>query len=245
MYGLIGKHLGHSFSSEFFNNKFRREGLKERYDLFPIDDIKKISSLINDYPDLKGLNVTIPYKEEIIPFLDKISDEAKAIGAVNVVRIIRDDTAYRLEGHNTDCIGFRESLLPLISSVNHKKALILGTGGAAKAVDYVLSDLGVTTLFVSRKSGNNNITYSDLTEEIISQNTLIINATPLGMWPDLDSCPPIPYNFLTENHLCYDLIYNPTETLFLRKAKAKGALIKNGFEMLKIQALAAWEIWNS
>lgn len=241
MYGLIGKPLGHSFSASFFNDKFEKENIPEHYSLFPLDNIGQLQQLLNDHPDLKGLNVTIPYKKEVIPFLSELSEAASEIGAVNVIKFGSDG---KLSGHNTDAIGFRNSIEPLLEP-HMKKALVLGTGGASLAVAYVLRSLGLQVTFVSRKSSPGMLTYSELTPEVIAENHVIVNTTPLGTWPDTDACPDIPYNLLTPAHLCHDLVYNPEITKFMRLANEYGAKVKNGLEMLKGQAVAAWEIWNS
>lgn len=243
MYGLIGKKLGHSFSAFFFNDKFKREGIDESYHLFPLKHIEDLPDLLAGHSDLKGLNVTIPYKQEVIRFLDSISDEAKEIGAVNVIKIENDNKGRKLCGFNTDCIGFEESLKPLLHQ-RVKKALILGTGGASKAVAYVLSKLNIEGKFVSRHPSDGELSYKDLDEKIIQENLLIVNTTPLGLYPDIEGCPDIPYKGITPEHICYDLIYNPEETLFMKKCKEQGATVKNGMEMLELQAKAAWHIWN-
>ena len=239
MYGLIGYPLSHSFSAKFFNDKFCREKINEEYRLFPIPKIDEIKGLFQKYPELKGLNVTIPYKSSIIEYLSDISPAANEIGAVNVIKIKEG----KLKGYNTDAYGFKESLKPLLKK-DIKKALILGTGGASKAVRYVLSSLGIDSKVVSRCSGKVDLMYSDLNSEIISENLLIVNTTPLGMYPDVNSFPDIPYQFIGENHICYDLVYNPEESRFLNMAESQGAVIKNGLEMLHLQAIKAWEIWN-
>lgn len=261
-YGLIGFPLKHSFSAKFFAEKFRREQIDAEYHNFEIEDIQEIRRIILFNPSLKGLNVTIPYKEKVIPFLNDITPEAKKIGAVNVIKVDRkpgEMYAYRLSGYNTDYTGFKQSLIPLISHTKniglaqnhgnndsplHKKALILGTGGASKAVAQALSDLQIDWKYVSRTPGNGRFTYNDLTPEVISEHTIIVNTSPVGMFPEVTQCPDIPYALLTTRHLLYDLIYNPVETLFLEKGKNQGAKTKNGGEMLELQALAAWEIWN-
>lgn len=238
-YGLIGYPLSHSFSPKWFTEKFSAESIDATYQAYPLEHVEDILDLLANYP-LKGLNVTIPYKESIIDFLDSLSDEAKAIGAVNCIDIRNG----KRKGHNTDVIGFEQSLTPLLQS-HHTKALVLGTGGAAKAVNYVLDKLGIERISVSRNKSENTLTYSELTEEIISSHTLIINTTPLGMSPNEDDAPPISYDLITEKHLLYDLIYNPEETKFLTLGKQQGASIKNGYEMLVLQAKASWEIWES
>ena len=193
---------------------------------------------------IKGLNVTIPYKEKVIPFLDELSEEAKSIGAVNVIKVHQQENKIRLKGFNTDVIGFTESLQPLLNPT-HKKALILGTGGASKAVQFGLQQLNIETLFVSRRSCDNTLTYSQLTSKVMKEHTVVINCTPVGMHPHTDECPEIPYEFIGEGHILYDLVYNPEETLFLKKGKAVGATTKNGLEMLLLQAKAAWNIWTN
>lgn len=243
MYGLIGKKISHSFSADFFNKKFKDEGINEHYELFPLPSIDDFPNLLAKHPDLKGLNVTIPYKQEVIKFLDSLSDDTIDIGAVNVIKIINDQGETFLKGYNSDWIGFRDSLLPLLNE-DIKNALILGTGGASKAVDYTLKKLGINTTLVSRNPKDDQLGYEDLNEDIMKENLLIVNTTPLGMFPDVDNSPNIPYQFLTDRHICYDLIYNPLETQFLKKAKEQGAGIKNGIEMLNLQALEAWDIWN-
>jgi shikimate dehydrogenase len=246
-YGLIGFPLKHSFSALFFTEKFNREHIDAEYLNFEIDDILQLREVILFNQHLKGLNVTIPYKEKIIPFLDEISDTAATIGAVNVIKIARepgDMYFYRLAGYNTDYIGFKKSIEPLLQPQIHRKALILGTGGASKAVSKALLDLGLEYRFVSRSAGENRLTYDGLTPEIIKDFTVIVNASPVGTFPNVDECPQIPYSFITPHHLLYDLIYNPDETLFLKNGKRQGAATKNGREMLELQALESWQIWN-
>lgn len=246
-YGLIGFPLKHSFSAKFFTEKFRNEQLEAEYLNFEIKDIQEIHHIILLNQQLKGLNITIPYKERVIPFLDNISEEAKKIGAVNVIQIERrpgDKCYFRLTGYNTDYLGFRQSISPLLNTAFHRKALILGTGGASKAVAQAFTDMQVSWHYVSRTPGVNRFTYDDLTPSIIAEHTIIVNASPVGTFPEINYCPHIPYSFLTPRHLLYDLIYNPEETLFLQKGKKQGAITKNGREMLELQALAAWEIWN-
>ena len=238
-YGLIGFPLAHSFSRRFFTEKFRNEQIDAEYLNFEMEDISCIREVVRNNPKLKGLNVTIPHKESVIPFLDEISDDAQQIGAVNVVKIESE----KLIGYNTDYIGFKNSISPLLRSEIHKRALILGTGGASKAVAHALSDLDLEWKYVSRTKNENQFTYSELTNETLSHYTIIINTSPVGTFPKINECPPIPYEFFTPNHLLYDLVYNPTETLFLKKGKEHGAIIKNGMEMLELQALAAWELW--
>lgn len=241
MFGLIGKPLGHSFSAKFFNKKFSEEGIPEHYDLFPLDDIKDLETLINNHPDLRGLNVTIPYKQQVIPFLSSLDEDASEIGAVNVIKFLPDG---KLKGYNTDAIGFRDSISPLLKP-HMKKALVLGTGGASKAICHVLRKLGLSVLKVSRNAKDDTLSYSQLTPDIISTHHVIVNTTPLGMWPHTEEAPAIPYSLLTPDHLCYDLVYNPEVTEFMKRASEKGAAVKNGLDMLHGQALAAWEIWTS
>lgn len=247
-YGLIGCPLKHSFSAKFFTKKFEMENIDAEYLNFEINDIQQIREIIRDNPHLKGLNVTIPYKEQVIPFLDELSPEVKKIGAVNVIKIVRkpnDRYDYHLKGYNTDYLGFKKSIEPLIKPNIHKKALILGTGGASKAVVQALDDLGINWKYVSRTAGENKFSYDELTPEIINNYQIIINASPVGTFPNINECPAIPYQYLTKNHLLFDLVYNPAETLFLKKGKAQGATVKNGEEMLRLQALEGWKIWTT
>src|SRR5690554_247783 len=246
-FGLIGYPLQHSFSSKFFNEKFERENIEAEYVNFEIEDIHELRRVIVFNPHLKGLNVTIPYKEAVIPFLDEISPVAKDIGAVNVIQIelnFGNTYGYKLIGHNTDYIGFKNSIAPLIQLEQHQKALVLGTGGASKAVCKALDSLGIKWKYVSRSAKDNQYTYDVLTPKIIAENNIIVNTTPLGTFPNIEEYPQLPYDSLTPNHLLFDLVYNPIETAFLKKGKEMGATIKNGAEMLELQALAAWEIWN-
>lgn len=235
-YGLIGKNISYSFSRNYFANKFKKEDIKNsQYINFDIDNLSELNNIFNT--DNYGFNVTIPYKEAIIPYLDSLDFHAEKIGAVNTIKL---ENGKKI-GFNTDWIGFKKSIEPLLNS-HHTKALILGTGGASKAVIYALDQLKIETLMVSRYG---EISYEDLSEEIIQNHAIIINCTPVGTFPNVDAAPEIPYHFITKNHLAYDLIYNPTETLFLKKCKEKGAVVKNGLEMLEIQAEASWKIWNS
>ena len=243
LYGLIGMPLGHSFSSQFFNDKFKRESFSGEYRNFQLEDIGELMELIAEYDNLSGLNVTIPYKQQVIPYLDEISDDAKAIGAVNVVKFIRDNGDLRLKGYNSDFIGFAESLKPLLVG-NEKSALVLGSGGASKAVAYALKKLGIDVVTVSRRKSDDAISYSDIDNKVMVDNQIIVNTTPLGMYPKVDEYPDIPYGLITSSHICYDLTYNPEVTAFLRLSAENGAKIKNGHEMLIIQALKSWEIWN-
>lgn len=242
-YGLIGYPLGHSFSKNFFNEKFHSENIDAEYVNFEIQSIKELPSVLLANPDLVGLNVTIPYKEQVISYLDELDKDAAAIGAVNVIKITRQKGKTKLTGYNSDVIGFTQSIEPLLES-QHKKALILGTGGASKAVAYGLKKLGLEYKFVSRSPREGMLTYEQLTPEIMDEYKVIVNCTPVGMYPRADEYPKIPYECLTPNHLLYDLLYNPDTTLFMKKGADKGAVTKNGLEMLLLQAFGAWDIWN-
>lgn len=238
-FGLLGKSLKHSFSRAYFSEKFEREVLNGySYSNFEIEDISLFSKLIASNPQLRGMNVTIPYKESIVPYLDEISPEAQEIGAINTISIHNG----KLKGYNTDVFGFTNSLKPLLKP-HHKKALILGTGGASKAVAFALQKLDIQYLKVSRAPSNSECNYTYASETLDSYN-LVINTTPLGTYPNTDEIPPLALEKVSENHLFYDLIYNPAKTLLLTKAEEKGATIKNGQEMLVLQAEKAWEIWN-
>jgi shikimate dehydrogenase len=244
-FGLIGYPLTHSFSKRFFTEKFEAENINSTYDNFEIDNIQKFPDIIKNNPEVIGLNVTIPYKEQVIQYLDELNDSAREIGAVNTVKIIRTHSGVKLKGFNTDTFGFEKSLTPLLKEY-HKKALILGTGGASKALKYVLTKLGIEYISASiEELKENEIRYEDIDEKMISERLLIINATPLGTYPKTDTYPPIPYELMTEKHLLFDLVYNPEVTQFMAKGKAKGATVKNGYEMLLGQALKSYEIWNS
>ena len=242
-YGLIGFPLKHSFSQQFFTNKFSVEGIDARYEKFEIPDISQFSQIITENPALRGLNVTIPYKEKVIAYLDGLDAKAEEIGAVNVIKFVRAEHGLKLIGYNSDVVGFSNSIAPLLQSY-HKKALILGTGGASKAVKRGLLDLGIESVYVSRTAREGILSYQDLSEDVIDEFTVIVNSTPLGTFPEVDAAADIPYHLLTTKHLLYDLVYNPEETKFLRLGKEYGATVKNGYEMLELQALAAWEIWN-
>lgn len=244
IYGLIGKKLGHSFSRDFFNRKFSSENINAEYLNFEINSIDSLLDIIKSTPNLSGLNVTIPYKEEVLPLLTRIDSIADAIGAVNTIKILRTDSGVELYGYNTDIIGFCESLKPMLSPAN-SAALILGTGGAAKAMRAGLQSLGIDVKMVSRQSGIADFTYLDLTDEIIKQHTVIVNSTPLGMWPNVETAPDIPYSAIGNCHVVFDAVYNPNPTRFLDLCQQKGAIIKSGLEMLIRQANAAWEIWNN
>lgn len=242
-YGLIGYPLKHSFSRSYFNEKFQSENIDAEYVNFEIPSINEFPAVIEKNPDLQGLNVTIPYKEKVISYLDEIDKTAIPIGAVNVIKIIRQKGKTKLIGYNSDIIGFTRSIEPLLEA-HHKKALVLGTGGAAKAIYHGLKNLGIEPVYVSRHKGPDILTYEELTPEIMAEYTVVVNCTPVGMYPKVDECPNIPYDCLTPNHLLYDLLYNPDITLFMKKGTAKGATVKNGLEMLLLQAFAGWEIWN-
>lgn len=240
-FGLIGKNISYSFSRKHFTEKFALGNLEGyTYENFDIQSIEDFPKIIAENPNLKGLNVTIPYKEEIIPYLNKLSKKAAQIGAVNVIRFTKNG---KLKGYNSDYYGFKKSLQPLLQS-HHKKALILGTGGAAKAVAFALNELGIIYTFVSREEKEGMIDYERINATTFDNYHIIINCTPLGTSPNIKAFPPIPYNFFTEKHIAFDLIYNPEETQFLKKAKKKGAITKNGYEMLVFQAEKAWKIWN-
>lgn len=242
VYGLVGKNISYSFSQNYFTNKFSKLGYENRqYKNFDISSIEEFNSIVKGQTQLAGLNVTIPYKEAVIPFLNKLDPRAREIGAVNTIKILPDG---ELLGYNTDVYGFEKSIQTLLKN-HHRKALILGTGGASKAVAYVLNKLNIEFLFVSRSPEHNTaIQYRELTRELMEEFQIVINCTPLGTYPKTEEFPPIPYEFITNRHLCYDLIYNPAETIFLKKARLKGATTKNGLEMLELQAEKAWEIWN-
>ena len=241
-FGLIGFPLGHSFSKKFFTEKFKQENIDALYDLYELANLLEFENLLTEN-ELYGLNVTIPYKEKVIQYLDELDDTAAEIGAVNVIKFIRKEGSLRLKGYNSDTIGFENSLAPLLKPY-HLKALILGTGGASKAIDYTLRKLGITTTFVSRTAKPDSLTYNQLNEDILNENLVIINASPVGTFPHADECPNIPYQFLTDKHLLFDAVYNPAETLFLKKGKEQKAQVLNGEGMLIGQAVAAWKIWN-
>ena len=240
LYGLIGYPLSHSFSKQYFSEKFFKENIHDcKYELFPFKNISELETLVKNNKSLKGLNVTIPYKESIIPFLTSIDNTAKEIGAVNTIKII-DNKNFILNGYNTDAFGFEESLKPLLKT-HHQKALILGAGGASKAVAYVLKKLNIEFYFVSRNKSNVNsiLQYNELNKKIILSHQLIINTTP-----NFNKMPDIPYDFINDKHLLFDLIYNPSETLFIKKGIEKNAAVSNGLQMLYLQAERSWQIWN-
>jgi len=241
-FGLIGFPLGHSFSKKFFTEKFEWESIDARYDLYELKTIQEFNAL-KENPDLCGLNVTIPYKEQVMEYLDELDETAAQIGAVNVIKFTRTEGKLTLKGYNTDAIGFENSLKEHLKPY-HAKALILGTGGASKAINYTLRKLGIETTFVSRTSKPGMLTYGQLTAEILADNLMIVNASPVGTFPHTEECPDIPYQYITPKHLLFDVVYNPAETLFLRKGKQQGAQGLNGEGMLIGQAEAAWGIWN-
>lgn len=243
-FGLIGYPLSHSFSQGYFSDKFSREKIDARYLNFAIESIAEFSGLLKQHPYLAGLNVTIPYKQQVIPFLNELDAEASEIGAVNVIKINWQEGKPYLKGYNSDVKGFTGSLEPMLKPF-HTKALILGTGGASKAVAHGLLKLGILYRMVSRNpQGPSHVGYNDLTPEIISEYKLIINTSPIGMYPNWNECPAIPFNAIGKEHIIFDLIYNPSETLFMKKAAEKGATTKNGLEMLHLQAEEAWRIWS-
>ncbi|MBN2807456.1 MAG: shikimate dehydrogenase [Prolixibacteraceae bacterium] len=246
-FGLIGFPLGHSFSKKYFTEKFEHEGLSDhQYVNFEIDSIAKFPSIFDLHDNICGLNCTIPYKQQIMTFLHEIDEAASQVGAVNTIKPITTHEGLRLKGYNTDIIGFERSLSPLLNE-KHRKALILGTGGASKAVKYVLRKLGIDYLSASVEPDlfEHEIRYNNISETMIKERLLIINATPLGTFPNTDQCPAIPYKAIGPDHVLFDLVYNPAETLFMKKGTIQGAKSKNGLEMLHEQANAAWEIWNA
>ncbi len=245
-YGLIGFPLSHSFSQIFFSEKFATEGLSEcRYDLFPLREINELPSLLENNPGLKGLNVTIPYKQAVMPYLSGTDETASAAGAVNTIRIENEPEGRKiLYGYNTDVHGFDISLSAVLLP-HHRRALVLGTGGASKAACFILRKKGIPYTLVSRNPAPGMITYAEVEKEIMSSHLLVVNTTPLGMYPAVESYPALPYEYITPKHLMFDLVYNPQETLFLAKGKEMGAQVQNGMQMLKAQAEKAWEIWNA
>ena len=244
-YGLIGYPLGHSFSRSFFTKKFQEEKIDAEYLNFEIPEVSTLLRIIQEHPHLKGVNVTLPHKVAVIPLLHELSPEAAAIGAVNVIRITHTPTGETyLKGFNSDVIGFTDSIRPLLKSY-HRKALVLGTGGASKAICRGLENPGIEWTYVSRNSGPDRLTYSQLTPMILKEYTVIVNCSPVGMYPKVDQCPSLPYECLTASHLLYDIVYNPTTTLFMKRGAEQGATVKNGIEMLERQAIASWEFWNA
>ncbi len=243
-FGLIGFPLSHSFSRKFFTEKFLDEGIDAEYLNFELDNISQLSHVIASHPALKGLNVTIPYKEQVIKYLDSMDESAAVIHAVNTIKILRSGHHVSLHGYNTDIHGFQESIRPLLQKYHHK-ALVLGTGGASKAVVKALENLKIDTILVSRNpEEKGELSYNDLDEDVMDNYNIIVNTTPIGTYPNIEGCPAIPFELITPKHLLFDLIYNPEVTEFLKQGKKRGATIKNGLEMLHLQALASWEIWN-
>lgn len=242
-YGLVGFPLGHSFSKGYHNDRFARLNIDAQYENFELCDIAILRDMVEDDTSLCGLNVTIPYKQSVIPFLDELDSEALQIEAVNVICIERDGDRVRMVGRNSDCVGFRNSLLPLLQP-HHNKALVLGTGGASRAVVVALRSLGLDVTLVSRTPQEGQLGYDEITLDVLAEHTVIVNTTPLGMSPHTDACAPIPYELLTPQHLCYDVVYNPEVTLFMQKSAQYGATVCNGLKMLYEQADAAWKMWN-
>ena len=238
-YGIIGYPLGHSFSRGFFTEKFARESIDAQYLNFEIPDVAMLSDVLRDNPELRGLNVTLPHKQAVIPLLDEMSEEAMEIGAVNVIRVRNG----KLKGFNSDIIGFTNSIKPLLQP-HHRKALVLGTGGASKAIRVGLNRLGIEWTYVSRSPRDGMVTYEDITAETLQEYTVIVNCSPIGMFPKVDAAPAIPYELLSPQHLLFDCVYNPEETLFMKKGREQGATVKNGLEMLHLQAIASWNFWN-
>jgi len=246
LFGLIGHPLEHSFSPGYFREKFQREGIEAQYRLFPLNSIREFPNLITKYPNLEGLNVTIPYKKQIIPYLDSLDKEAGQIGAVNTLVFHKKQGVSRISGYNTDMDGFFHSIEPLLKPY-HRHALVLGTGGSAAMVGYALRKLGVDPLFVTRSTHPpaESITYSQLTPDELNYRNVIVNTTPVGMYPHTGEKPTIPYSAVGPNHLLFDLVYNPTETLFLKEGRKRGAKVENGYQMLCLQAEKSWQIWNA
>jgi len=240
-FGLIGKNISYSFSKTYFASKFKKEGITDAlYENYDLQDINQFQDIFANNPNIAGLNVTIPYKEIVIPFLDILNKKAISIGAVNTIKITKKG---KLKGYNTDCYGFKHSIKPFLKK-HHKKALILGTGGASKAIAFTFKKLHIEFKYVSRKKTANNFTYDELNNDIIEDYLIIVNCSPVGTHPNIDECPNIPYKAINKHHLLYDLIYNPTETCFLKHGKKQGAQTCNGLNMLELQAEKAWRIWN-
>lgn len=245
-YGLLGYPLGHSFSAKYFAEKFQRENIDAQYTNFEYATVEEAMEVLCVMPQLVGFNVTIPYKQAVMPYLKELTPEAEAIGAVNVV-CVRHNAVGNVElfGCNSDVIGFRESIRPLLRAEVHTKALVLGTGGASRAVMHGLRQLGIDPIYVSRTAKTGQLTYANLTPEVMNAHKVVVNCSPVGMYPKVDACPAIPYELLGPDHLLYDLVYNPLDTLFMQKGKAQGAVVKNGLEMLHLQAEAAWDMWHT
>lgn len=243
LYGLLGRRLGHSFSAKFFNEKFRREGINAEYRNFEIESASQLRDIIARHPELRGLNVTVPFKEEILPYLDSITPEAREIGAVNTLIIRRHDSKTEIFGANTDATGFLCAIRPFAPE-SEGTALVLGTGGAAKAVGFALRSAGIKVIYVSRSKRNDRcIGYDEIDAELLRRCRFIVNATPLGMWPDTDSFPPVPYALIRPETLCIDLTYNPAVTAFMSRCARQGAAVMNGLTMLRHQAEESWRIW--
>lgn len=241
-YGLLGHPLGHSFSRQFHNQRFAELGIDAVYENYDLENVGMLPDLLENEPDLEGLNVTIPYKQAVMQFLDELDPLAERIGAVNVIRI----KGNRLKGFNSDIVGFRDSIRPMLDAagIDGGKALILGTGGASKAICVALQDMGLEPVYVSRTAAPGRLTYADLTPDVMASHRVIVNCTPLGMFPKVDACPDIPYDLLTSGHVCFDAVYNPAETLFMKKAASNGAAVKCGYEMLVGQAIESYRIWT-
>jgi len=243
-FGLIGFPLTHSFSKKFFTEKFEEEGINAEYLNFELESISELPHIIASNTDLVGLNVTIPYKEQVIKYIDHISDEAAQIQAINTIRIFRSGHKVSLHGYNTDIQGFQEAIKPLIQKFHHK-AIVLGTGGASKGVVKALANLGLDSILVSRNpQDRGELSYNDLDEDVMDNYKIVVNTTPIGTYPNIEGCPAIPFEFITAKHLLFDLVYNPDVTEFLKQGKQRGAIICNGLKMLHLQALTSWEIWN-
>ncbi|WP_081212445.1 shikimate dehydrogenase family protein [Salegentibacter sediminis] len=240
-YGLVGKDIDYSFSRAYFADKFKRENIAAEYKNFDLEEINQFPIILQKESQISGLNVTIPYKQAIIPYLDKLSVDAENIGAVNTIKVEKD---YTLTGHNTDFIGFQQSIKPFLKA-HHKKALILGTGGASKAIAYALEDLGIDFRFVSRKADFGRLDYASINKEILQEFSIIVNCTPLGTFPAVEKHPPLAFKHINSSHLVYDLIYNPESTKLMDLALQQGATVSNGLKMLELQAEAAWNIWTS
>ncbi|WP_439183470.1 shikimate dehydrogenase family protein [Carboxylicivirga taeanensis] len=243
-FGLIGYPLAQSFSQKYFTEKFEKEGIDARYLNFEMANIDELPAVLNHHAYIAGFSVTIPHKEHVLKYLDEIDETAQKAGACNAIKVTWENKKPKLKGYNTDLIGFKESIKPLLQS-HHKKALILGTGGAAKAIAEAFRSMDIDFRFVSRTKSDEHLPYSELNESILSEYTILVNCTPLGMFPNVNECPDIPYGFASDKHLFYDLTYNPATTLFMQKGIDQGATAKNGLEMLHLQAEAAWKIWNS
>jgi len=246
-FGLIGHRLGYSFSKKFFTDKFQQENLvNHEYVNFELDSIQEFPAIFDQGKEIGGLNCTIPYKQQIMQYMNEIDSEAAQVGAVNTVKITYDNGRRFLKGFNTDVYGFEHSLSPMLES-KHRKALILGTGGASKAIKHILNKLNIdfVSATIEEQCNEKEIRYHQIDKQLLNDHLIIIHATPIGTFPNVDQCPDIPYEFITKDHVCFDLVYNPEETMFLRKSKEQGAKIKNGLEMLHLQAIKAWEIWNS